>query len=262
MTVLFAAKRAGGFGGSTKRPMEWPQPDSVEARVSSPRGCQEEQPWPSKRMDLMWKYGFCRINGTGVPEFGKLCCFVLFVAWGCWKLTMFYVWQSQVVFESVGTTPSFLSPNLSNAIPHICTLFLVEHFWTGSFNLLLLKLTYCNAYWKSARNERDTLHGTNISTPKMAYLKMIFLFPVWWDMLILWRVIIFHFLSKWILECEALQPHVLSVLLWINSPSRSRGWWLGMGVLSTEMLKMHFEFFFAVSVCIYDTFNGCDYHDM
>ena len=31
MTVLFAAKRAGGFGGSTKRPMEWPQPDSVEA---------------------------------------------------------------------------------------------------------------------------------------------------------------------------------------------------------------------------------------
>ena len=50
MTVLFAAKRAGGFGGSTKRPMEWPQPDSVEARISSPRGCQEEQPWPSKRI--------------------------------------------------------------------------------------------------------------------------------------------------------------------------------------------------------------------
>ena len=38
----------------------------------------------------MWKYGFCRINGTGVPDFGYYC-FVLFVAWGCWKLTMFYV---------------------------------------------------------------------------------------------------------------------------------------------------------------------------
>jgi len=36
MTVLFAAKRAGGFGGSTKRPMEWPQPDSVDPVTPAP----------------------------------------------------------------------------------------------------------------------------------------------------------------------------------------------------------------------------------
>lgn len=77
MTVLFAAKRAGGFGGSTKRPMEWPQPDSVEARFQVPEAARKNNHDPTKGFLNMWKYGFCRINGTGVPDFGKTY-FVLF----------------------------------------------------------------------------------------------------------------------------------------------------------------------------------------
>ena len=197
----------------------------------------------------------------GVPDFGKLFClfWLLLGAVGSWRCFM---------FDNHKLCLNQWEPHCRSFPPTHPTPFLTfaRCSWWNTFGLEAL--IYSSKTNLLQQNPENQLEMKGIPSreliyplPKMAFWVDDFPFPVWWDMdSFPGGIIIFHFyppMNSWMWTPSA-------SLSFRCSPEWSRGWWLGMGVLSTEMFFfMHFEFFCLLSLlCIYDTLNWCDYHDM